>query len=61
MIIRDKHVGKSTYRIIKVVGGFSIMEIHRGREATAPARYPTMDDAIRALDAFDKEKIIIGD
>ena len=61
MIIRDKKIGKSTYRIVKENGRFRIMETYLTRTAYTPTSYRTMEEALQTLATFDRERIIIGD
>lgn len=61
MIIRDKKIGKSTYRIVKENGRFRIMETYLTQTAYTPTSYRTMEEALQTLATFDRERIIIGD
>jgi len=61
MMTRDKKIGKSTYRIIKENGRFYIAETYLDRMAIAAMGYDTMEDALQAMAAFDREKMIVGD
>ena len=61
MIIRDKKIGKSTYRIVKENGRFRIMETYLTQTAYTPTSYRTMEEALQILATFDRERIIIGD
>lgn len=61
MILRDKKIGKSTYRIVKENGRFRIMETYLTKTAYTPTSYRTMEEALQTLATFDRERIIIGD
>lgn len=61
MILRDKKIGKSTYRIVKENGRFRIMETYLTQTAYTPISYRTMEEALQTLATFDRERIIIGD
>lgn len=61
MIVRDKRIGKSTYRIIKENDRFRIMEICQGKTAVTPSSYRTMEEAMQTVAGFDREHMIIGD
>lgn len=75
MITREKHIGKSTYRIQKREGRFFIEETYTvlprslasraafpfADTAVSTCSYRTLDEALQTLSAFDREKIIIGD
>lgn len=59
MLTRDKRIGKSTYRIVKVTDRtFAIQETREEQTAVTPPLY-TMEQAIQILTAFDRENLVI--
>ena len=60
MILRDKNIGKSTYRIVKENGRFRIMETYLTQTACTSVFYRTMEEALKTLSTFDRERIVIG-
>lgn len=59
MLTRDKRIGRSTYRIVKVSEhSFAIQETREGLTALTPSLY-TMEDAMRILTGFNRENLVI--
>lgn len=59
MLTRDKRIGRSTYRIVKVSEHcFAIQESQEGLTALTKSLY-TMEEAMRILTGFDRENLVI--
>ena len=58
MMYRDKHIGRSTYRIERIGAKFFIRELRPDGSALTPYGYYTFEDAADVLAKIDKEGAI---